>query len=60
MYTSLGEDSVDELDPDVPNVAPATVIAFVCHTAVRQIVRARYFSIENLNKDFQSYSYFVI
>jgi hypothetical protein len=60
IYTSLGEDSVDELEPDVPDEAPATVIAFVCHTAVGQIVRARYCSTENLNKDIHSYNYFVI
>jgi hypothetical protein len=50
IYTSVGSLSLDEVDPDVPALAPATVVAFLCHIAVGQIVRVRYLSIENLSK----------
>jgi hypothetical protein len=51
MYTSVGELSVDEFDPDMLDARPATVVAFICHIAVGHNIRARCFSIKNLHKD---------
>jgi hypothetical protein len=51
--TVLGASSCVAEEPDVPDLEPATVVAFVAHTAVEHKVTAVIPSIKSLRKDFE-------
>jgi hypothetical protein len=52
INTVLGASSSVAVEPDVPDREPATVTAFVAHTAVGHKVTAVIPSIKSLRKDF--------